>query len=103
MTQTIEDETRTQIAKFLPDAIARALKSYEAFAALDQPGTESKEFAAHHSAAKAAIAHIHLLIKLAQWAELPDPLLHEESRTQWMSELLNQAKGDVADFESEER
>lgn len=35
MTQKIEDVSRGQIAGFLPDAIARALTSYQAFSERD--------------------------------------------------------------------
>ena len=68
---TIEGRTRAQIAQTLPHAIERAIGSYHHF--YDQPTpTDAKEFASHHTACKAAIAHIELLLKLARWADLPD-------------------------------
>lgn len=68
----IEEQTRQQIAAFLPDAISIALKSYRNFYDVEEVFETAKDFAAHHSACKAAIAHIELLIKLAKWADLPN-------------------------------
>ncbi len=70
MNQKIEETTRSQIAEFLPDAIARALTSYQQFSEQDA-SDKAREFTAHHNACKVAIAHIELLIKLARWADLP--------------------------------
>ncbi|HEY8964274.1 MAG TPA: hypothetical protein VIN59_07420 [Alphaproteobacteria bacterium] len=67
---SLEDHTRVKIAKYLPDAIDYALQSYRGFYHQFQP-IEAKDFSAHHTACKAAIAHIELLLKLAEWAELP--------------------------------
>ncbi len=67
----IEMLTRRQIAEFLPTAIETALTSYQLFSESDSLDN-AKDFKAHHDACKIAIAHIELLIKLAQWADLPD-------------------------------
>jgi len=74
---SLEEKTRVKIAKYLPDAIECALVSYRQF--YDQSTFENaKDFAAHHAACKAAIAHVELLLKLARWAEIEggdgDPL-----------------------------
>lgn len=74
----IEEETRRQIAGFLPDAISIALKSYKNFYGSEDGFETAKDFAAHHGACKAAIAHIELLIKLARWADLPDTNGHKD-------------------------
>ncbi len=68
----LEDETKTRIAAFLPEAIATALRSYARFAGHDAPTEEARDFTAHHNACKVAIAHIELLVKLARWVDLPD-------------------------------
>ncbi len=68
----IEARTRAQIARFLPKAIQTALLSYQEFSQ-DADFDDAKEFKSHHDACKVAIAHVELLIKLAQWADLPDP------------------------------
>ena len=69
---TIKDQSRVQIAAFLPGAMTRALTSYFEFSKGCPDEKECKDFASRHSAAKAAISHIELLVKLAKWADLPD-------------------------------
>lgn len=61
-------DMRAKIACHLPAAFDAAIKSYHEF--YDQtPTDDAKAFSAHHSACKAAIAHMQLLIKLADWVE----------------------------------
>lgn len=67
---TLEENTRIKIAKYLPEAIDHAIQSYRDISKAET--TEAvKKVSAHHSACKAAIAHIELLLKLAAWAQLP--------------------------------
>ena len=69
MTQSnIEDATRKQVADFFPHALMRALESYRCFTETVDEIEDSKKYAEHHKAGKVAIAHIHLLLKLADWA-----------------------------------
>lgn len=68
----IQDQSRAQIAAFLPGAIMRALTSYFEFSKASPDEQQCKDFASRHTAAKAAISHIELLVKLAKWADLPD-------------------------------
>lgn len=66
--ELLETAMREKIACHLPDAFEAAIKSYREF--YDQPAPDdAKSFAAHHAACKAAIAHLQLLIKLANWVE----------------------------------
>lgn len=58
---------RTRLAASLPDHVAAALAGYEEFTATSPPA-DAKGFAAWHAAAKAALAHVDLLVKLARWA-----------------------------------
>ncbi len=62
----IEAQSRKEIAKALPCAIKTAMDSYRIFTAAEQ-SADAKDFKAHHDACKVAIAHIQLLIKLAEW------------------------------------
>ena len=62
--QKMEGQSKAEIAKALPCAIKTALASYQRFAADEDIG-DAKEFKAHHDACKVAIAHIELLLKLA--------------------------------------
>lgn len=59
---------RRQLAQTLPDRIAAAVGGYESFVA-SAPPDDTKGFAAWHAAAKAALAHVDSLVKLARWAE----------------------------------
>lgn len=93
----IENLTREQIAKFLPDAMERALGSYKEFISSAASVDESKNFKAQNDAGKVAIAHIRLLVELAKWADLP-----EESGAvsqDKLAELIQSAKGEVNAFE----
>lgn len=93
--ETIEEITRAQIAEFLPTAIAQALDSYHSFMNQGIPSDDVKEFSEGHKAAKVAISHIELLIKLAKWADIPDIVLGQDAR---LSDLLLQADQDVNAF-----
>ena len=44
------------------------MAGYQDFTA-GEPPADAKGFAAWHAAAKAALAHVELLVKLARWAE----------------------------------
>ncbi|RAU23802.1 hypothetical protein CU669_01560 [Paramagnetospirillum kuznetsovii] len=59
---------RHRLAASLPGRIAAALAGYEEFTGAEPP-SDAKGFAAWHAAAKAALAHVDLLVKLARWAE----------------------------------
>lgn len=67
MTEDLET-LRQRLAAGLPASIHAALAAYERFAA-EEPPADSKGFAAWHGAAKAALTHVEVLIKLARWAE----------------------------------
>jgi hypothetical protein len=62
------DTLRLSVQGTLPERIRAALAGYERFTA-DEPPADAKGFAAWHAAAKAALAHVDLLVKLARWAE----------------------------------
>ena len=101
--KTIEEETRRQIARFLPDAIARALTSYFAFSQENPEEKESKKFAAHHTAAKAAIAHVELLIKLAKWADLPDATAEDHNRQIVLAAMVQEAENELETYKENNR
>ena len=94
MTQKIEMRTRKDIAKFLPKAIKIALASYRLFS-VKTLKKDSAEFKKHHDACKVAISHIQLLIKLAQWADLPDPSIEDENGHKVLLELIENAKSEM--------
>lgn len=59
---------RRQVQAALPERMQAALGGYERFTA-EEPPTDAKGFAAWHAAAKAALAHMEVLVKLMRWAE----------------------------------
>jgi hypothetical protein len=61
------------VASQVDQAIERAIASYHAFARDEPQSTDPKEFAAHHAACKAALAHLDLLLKIARITETPSP------------------------------
>jgi len=90
----LETQTRARIAAFFPQAIAGALESYQAFTA-ETPLDKAAEFKAHHDACKVALAHIELLIKLAHWAQLPDPAEEAEDQQKLLLGLIETAQSEV--------
>lgn len=60
-------ETMKQaLAATLPQRLAAVMEGYDCFTA-QPPPEDAKGFAAHHAAAKAALAHLDLLVKLVRW------------------------------------
>ena len=95
---TIEATTRAQIADFLPDAISLAIKSYRNYMIKD---TETEQFSEYHKAAKVAISHIELLIKLARWADLPDGDAWDAHGMAHLSALMASAQAEVESYQDE--
>lgn len=87
---------RRRLVQALPGRIAGAVDGYEAFAATPPPD-DPKGFAAWHAAAKAALAHIDLLVKLARWAEGRT----EIPETEGVESLLAEARVALAGFDTE--
>lgn len=98
----IQNTVRQQVADFLPDAITRALASYFQFSKDKPTEEECKEFAARHTAAKAAIAHVELLIKLAKWADLPDPEAENHNQQVMLAGLLKEAQEELDSYREED-
>ena len=94
----IEVRMRQSIAEFLPCAIETAVVSYQNFSQEEATAVENfdaKAFKAHHDACKVAIAHIELLIKLARWADLPDPHLDDENQQRILRGLIESAESEL--------
>jgi hypothetical protein len=70
-TPATEDEGveafRRDLLANLPSLIGKAIRGYERFTA-DHPPDDAKGFVAYQAGCRAALAHIHLLVKLAHWA-----------------------------------
>lgn len=91
------------VAAQVDQAIERAIASYHAFAKDEPHSTDPKEFAAHHAACKAALAHLDLLLKIARITETPAPGTGgtQDDRLQLVAEA-RVAIGAVAGPEEEE-
>lgn len=71
--ETIIEGMRVDVLRRLPRLLKKAVAAYEALALMESSGN-AKEFAAYQANCKAALAHVHLLIKLADWArKVPRP------------------------------
>ena len=77
------------IGKELNPALKKALADYLNFSLNDAP-SDIKEFNAFHTACKAALLHIALLIKLTQKDNPADTIIPD------LSSLLEQAKKELA-------
>jgi len=97
MMTKIEDDTRRNIAEFLPSAIAKSLESYARFSDQEAPG-EAKDFTAHHNACKVAIAHIELLIKMARWADVQTDSADNDS---YLAQMISAAQDELNKYNDE--
>lgn len=97
----IEDQSRTQIAAFLPEAIRAALTSYQRYSESMSPQDE-KSFKEHHTACKVAISHIDLLLKLARWADLPDGRSGDQNQQKILMAAIEEAEKELEGYEIRE-
>ncbi len=89
---------RRRLAGLLPARIEAALAGYHDFAGTAPPD-DAKGFAAWHAAAKAALAHVDLLVKLARWAEGSADSVDEADG---IGGLLSQARAALAALDEED-
>lgn len=101
MTIKIEQQSRAQIAAFLPDAIRMALNSYQKFSH-EIHGDNEKSFKDHHTACKVAISHIDLLLKLARWADLPDDVLADRNQQMILVAAIAEAERELQGYEEQD-
>jgi hypothetical protein len=87
-------ETRARIAQLLPQALEASLESYHKFVTTGIDPQATKDFAAHHTAAKVALAHINLLMKLASMIDVPGG----DSAGSDLTLLLNKAMIELGQF-----
>lgn len=93
------DGLRRRLQASLPSRVEAALAGYERFSA-KQPPADAKGFGAWHGAAKSALAHVELLVKMARWAEggadiaAPDPAAG-------LDRLLAEARAALDEFDEE--
>ncbi len=95
-------ETRARIAELLPQALRSSLDSYHEFVTTGISDQKTKDFSAHHTAAKVALAHIQLLIKLAAIAGLGSKNEAAADGTDDLAMLMNLAKIELGQFSDAE-
>ena len=61
------DAFRRDLLADLPGLISKAMRGYSRFT-MDRPPDDPKGFIAYQAGCRAALTHIHLLLKLASWA-----------------------------------
>ncbi|MBK8208786.1 MAG: hypothetical protein IPK78_01375 [Rhodospirillales bacterium] len=61
------EELRRDLLNNLPGLLDRAISTYGRFAT-ETPPEDSKGFVAYQTGCRAALTHIHLLVRLAHWA-----------------------------------
>jgi len=80
---------KAKIKKIMPFFINETLDRYSEFYNSENP-SEAKDFSAHHSACKSALAHIEALLKIARWSS--EESEHTTQNIDWKSmaeEALN--------------
>lgn len=66
------EDFRRDLLRSLPRLLERAIGTYGRFST-EMPPEDSKGFVAYQAGCRAALAHIHLLVKLVHWARaVPD-------------------------------
>ena len=98
MSTKIQDQSREQIAEFLPEAIRIALNSYQTYSIAGDTTDEAK-FKNHHAACKIAISHIDLLLKLARWADLPGEEVENKDQQTILVAAIEEARKELKGYE----
>jgi len=93
------DALRRRLAGALPAGIARALAGYDSFTA-GLPPDDPKGFAAWHAAARAALAHVDLLVRLVRWAQGGTSVGADADDP--VEALLAQARAALAGFDADD-
>lgn len=88
---------RKALRTLLPNAIERAVESYEAFATQLAP-TDPKKFSAHHTACKSALSHLDYLTKLAKWVE-SQSISQSKEKDESLEPLILEARSALLDYD----
>ncbi|MCB1531726.1 MAG: hypothetical protein KDJ35_02540 [Alphaproteobacteria bacterium] len=90
-----QDGLRESLVQFLPHALQAALNSYQGFVAREYENEDPKVFKEHHDSCKAAIAHVELLLKLA---EKFDILGGDENHDENLRMMIENARAEVSKY-----
>jgi hypothetical protein len=100
--EKIEAHSRTQIAKFLPNALSVVLKNHQEFLKEKMP-TEVADYKKHQEACKVALAHIQLLTKLAAWADIIDPSVEQARKQTELNEDVVRARREIEAYDAAQK
>lgn len=95
----IDQDARERLSGFFPEALRRAIESYKDFMEQEQSGPPAKDFKEHHTAAKVAISHIELLIRLGEWAQLGEQAGEDEAA---LRSILAEAEAELKAYQESE-
>lgn len=87
----LEKKLRTQAAEFLPQALKTAILSYQSLLNPEAIKKEDDPFRSYHDRGKIALAHIELLLKVAERVGMDDGLENNDD----LHDLIFQAQKDV--------
>jgi len=82
---------RRQLADGLPRLLGSAIGGYRRYTC-DRPPDDAKGFIAYQTGCRAALAHVHLLVKLAQWAREGGDDLSQAMADEQIDLLLREAE-----------
>jgi len=91
------DAFRTDLHRKLPKLVFEALVTYQRFSA-GPPPEDAKAFTAYQTACRAALAHLHLLVKLADFTSAGA----NDAEDQDLNELIEAARTAVQDIQAED-
>lgn len=91
-------EVKDALRLILPQAVARVVESYEAFSSMNMP-YEAKEFAAHHAACKAALAHLDSLMKMIKTIQITNG--ESDATADGLAQMIDTVRADLDDGASE--
>ncbi len=91
-----EKPLQSDVSDCLQKAISKALDSYHCFMEQDAP-EDAKGFTAHHNAAKVAIAHVELLLKIAKSSSCSKDTENNEAE---FVALLKEAEEELKTYKS---
>ena len=86
---------RRELMADLPRLLDRAVRSYSRFAA-ECFTEDTKSFVAYQTGCRAALAHVHLLVKLAQWTRAERDENGAPLETEQLEQMIREAEGALA-------
>jgi hypothetical protein len=85
------DQFRRELLSNLPRLLEKAMSGYSRFA-VEPPLENNKGFLAYQTSCRAALAHIHLLVKLAHWARASDGETEQSDESEKLQRLVREAE-----------